>query len=300
MAPGRLRFDFPHHAAVPRDVLEEAEHLANRRLASDDDVHIFETDFERARELGAIALFGEKYGDTVRVVEIGDYSRELCGGTHVRHTGNVAIVRILHEASIGSGMRRIEALVGPDALREINLERRLLDELLEALGTSDRAAAADRARQVVGEMKRLQSELGRLRRGDRDALVGRLAADATHVDGVSLVVAPVPGEDAEGLRELAQSLRGKLESSGPGAAVLGNRDGGKALLVAACTPALVELGVTAPKLLELAAKQIGGGGGGKPILGFAGGPRSDAVDEALGGIPARLADLLAGAASRPA
>jgi alanyl-tRNA synthetase len=189
-------------------------------------------------------------------------------------------------------MRRVEALVGPDALREINVERRLLDEVLEALGTTDRSAAVDRARQVVEEMKRLQSELGRLRRGDRDALVGRLAADATRVDGVSLVVASVPGEDADGLRELAQSLRGKLEPSGAGAAVLGNRDGGKALLVAACTPALVERGVTAPKLLERAAKQIGGGGGGKPILGFAGGPRSEAVDEALGGIPSRLTELL--------
>ncbi|MDP9242635.1 MAG: alanine--tRNA ligase, partial [Actinomycetota bacterium] len=123
VAPGRLRFDFPHPSGVPDDQLEEAEILANTRLAEDDSVRIFETTMDEAKRLGAIALFEEKYGDFVRVVEIGDYSRELCGGTHVPHTGKVAIVRILGEASIGSGMRRVEALVGPDAIREINMER---------------------------------------------------------------------------------------------------------------------------------------------------------------------------------
>jgi alanyl-tRNA synthetase len=211
----------------------------------------------------------------------------------VARTGNVALVRILHEASIGAGMRRIEALVGPDALREVNLERRLLEEIVEALGAGDPRSAPDRARQVVEQMKRLQSELGKLRKGDREALVASLADDAGRVDGVALVVAAVPGEDADGLRELAQALRSRLEKQGPGAAVLGSGDGGKALLVASCTAPLVARGVTAPKLLERAATIIGGGGGGKPILGFAGGPRGDAVGEALGGIPARLTELLA-------
>ena len=117
VAPGRLRFDFPHPSSVPIDTLERAELEANRLLARDDAPNIFETSMREAEALGATMLFDEKYGDVVRVVEIGDYSRELCGGTHVDRTGRVGVLRILHEGSIGAGMRRVEALVGPDALR---------------------------------------------------------------------------------------------------------------------------------------------------------------------------------------
>jgi alanyl-tRNA synthetase len=292
VAPGRLRFDFPHHSAVPHDVLEQAEELANRRLAEDAPVTIYETTFDEAKNQGAIALFGEKYGEFVRVVEVGDFSIELCGGTHVARTGSVALIRILHEASIGAGMRRVEAIVGPDALREINLERRLLAELMEALGTNDPHAAPARAREVIDRIKRLESELGRIRRGDRDALVERLLGSVEDVTGVSLLVAELPGEDADALRELALALRDRLERSGAAAAVLGNGDGGKALIVASVTNALVDRGVTAPELLEQAAKAIEGGAGGKAILAFSGGRRGAALKEALGSIPARLAELL--------
>ncbi|MGQ0670318.1 MAG: alanine--tRNA ligase [Actinomycetota bacterium] len=293
VAPGRLRFDFPHHSAVPADVLEEAEELANRRLAEDSPITIYETTFDYAKTQGAIALFGEKYGDIVRVVEVGDYSVELCGGTHVPRTGNVAVVRIVHEGSIGAGLRRVEALVGPDALKEANVERRLLDEVVVALGGGDPRGAPERARRAVERIKRLESELGRLRKGDREALVESLAGAASQVDGVALVVSEVPGEDAEGLRELALALRMRLEKAGAGAAVLGNADGGNALLVASCTGPLVERGVTASELLGPAAKAIGGGAGGKPILAFAGGRNAAAFGDALGGVPARLSELLA-------
>ena len=217
VAPGRLRFDFPHPGAVPAEVLEQAELEANRRLARDDEIHIFETSMDEAKSLGAVALFGEKYGDTVRVVEVGDYSRELCGGTHVARTGNVALIRILHEGSIGAGMRRVEALVGSDALVEINAERELLRGLTEALGSNDPRAALEHARRVVEENKRLKSELGKLRAGDREAVVARLAEGAQPLDGVVLLVAEVPGEDADGLRELATALRQRLEKDGAAA-----------------------------------------------------------------------------------
>jgi alanyl-tRNA synthetase len=292
VAPGRLRFDFTHHSSVPREVLEEAEYVANDRLSHDDPVRAFETTFEEAKQLGAIALFGEKYGDFVRVVEVGDYSRELCGGTHVPHTGKVAVVRLLGEAGIGSGMRRIEALVGPDALRHINLERRLLEEVTAAIGAGDPESAPERARRVVERIKQLESELGKIRKGAREGLVESLVGQVSMVDGVALVVSEVPGEDADGLRELAQALRGRLEKRGPGAAVLGNADGGRALLVAACTGALVERGVTARDLLAPAAQAIGGGAGGKPILAFAGGRNAAALKDALGGVPARLSELV--------
>jgi alanyl-tRNA synthetase len=291
--PGRLRFDFPHPSAVPLDVLEEAELEANRRLAQDDVVRIFETTRDEAEALGATALFGEKYGDIVRVVEIGDYSRELCGGTHVQRTGSVAVVRLLREGSIGAGMRRVEALVGPDALREINAERGLLRGLVGALEAKDPHAALDRARRVIEENKRLRSELGRLRAGDRGSLIASLAEGATDVDGVALVAAEVPGEDPAGLRDLAQKIRDRFQDR-PAAVVVGNGEGGKAMLVAACTAGAVARGAAAPALLADAAALIGGGAGGKDILANAGGKDPSRVPEAIASIPSRLRTLLAG------
>ncbi len=291
VAPGRLRFDFPHHSAVPRDVLEQAEEIANRRLAEDAPVTIYETTFEEAKSQGAIALFGEKYGDFVRVVEVGDYSIELCGGTHVARTGNVAIVRILGEASIGAGMRRVEALVGPDALKAINLERELLHAVVSALGAGDPQAAPERARQLVEQVKRLESELGRIRKSDLAARAERVAAAAVDVAGVRLVSAAEDG-DPEELRELATAAVARLANRGDAAVVLGSARGGRALLVAACSAGLAGRGVTAPRLLEPAARAVGGGAGGKPTLGTAGGPRGERVADALGLVPARLEELL--------
>jgi alanyl-tRNA synthetase len=294
VAPGRLRFDFPHHAAVPTDVLEQAEELANSRVAEDVPVKIYETTFEEAKNQGAIALFGEKYGDFVRVAEIGDYSVELCGGTHVVHTGNIALIRLLGEAGIGAGMRRVEALVGPDALREVNAERALLEDILDALQVGDRHGAPERIRAILDENRRLQGELTRIRRQDVAERAQSLAAEANDVGGVRLVVRR---EDvaADELRELAQGVVQRLDGAGGAGVVLGSRAGGKALVVAACSPNLVARGVDAKSLLAPAADAIGGGAGGKPVLGTAGGPRGEAVDRALGLIPARLLELLGGA-----
>src|SRR5207245_10096806 len=189
VAPGRLRFDFTHFEAVPRHALEEIEYLANRRLAEDEPVRAYETTFDFARSQGAIALFGEKYGDIVRVVEIDGYSIELCGGTHVRRTGEVALIRVVSEGSIGSGFRRVEALTGPDALRQVNVERRLLEEVAEAVGAGDPSQAPERVRHAVARIKQLESELGKIRKAERQKQVERLAATALDVSGVSLVVA---------------------------------------------------------------------------------------------------------------
>jgi alanyl-tRNA synthetase len=290
--PGRLRFDFTHHQAVPVGLLEEAEYTANARLSEDSPVRAYETSIEFARSEGAIALFGEKYGDIVRVVEIGDYSKELCGGTHVPHTGRVSLVKILGEGSIGSGMRRIEALVGSDAIRHVNAQHRLLEDIVEALGGGDPQQAPERARRAIERVKQLESELGKIRKSERGAVVDALSAKAESVDDVRLVVSPVPGEDANGLRELADLLRTRMEREGEGAAVLGAADGESARLVAAVTKPLVGRGVTAKRLLEQAAKAIGGGAGGKDHLGMAGGRNAAGLEEALGSIPARLAELL--------
>jgi alanyl-tRNA synthetase len=291
--PGRLRFDFTHYEGLSRDAIEELEGHANRRLADDSPVRAYETTLEFARSQGAIALFGEKYSDIVRVVEVGDYSIELCGGTHVPHTGQVALVRVVSEGSIGSGFRRIEALTGPDALAHVNAERRLLQELVEAVGGGDPATAPERVRQAVARIRQLESELGKIRRVERAAEVERLAQGAADVGGVSLVVTRIDGAAPDELRETALALRRRLE--GMAAVVLGATADGKALLVASVTTELVERGITAPALVEQAARTIGGGGGGrKPELAFAGGSRADALPEALASIPGRLAALLTG------
>ena len=293
VAPGRLRFDFPHHSAVPRDVVEEAEELANRRLAEDGQVTIYETTMDEAKNQGAIALFGEKYGDFVRVVEVGDYSIELCGGTHVHHTGEIALVRILHEASIGAGMRRVEALVGPDALREINMERDLLYAIARELGT-DPKGALERARHYAERVKELEGELGKQAKRELKDRAEQLASGARVVEGAKLVTAAVDA-DADELRALAQDMANRLEAPDGAAVVLGTGQGGKALLVAASTKNLIARGVTGPDLLEPAAKIVGGGKGGKPNLAFSGGPKGDAFQEALDAVEPRLKELLQGA-----
>jgi alanyl-tRNA synthetase len=290
VAPGRLRFDFPHHSAVPRDVLEQAEELANRRLAEDGQVTIYETTMDEAKNQGAIALFGERYGDFVRVVEVGDYSIELCGGTHVHHTGEIALVRILHEASIGAGMRRVEALVGPDALREINMERDLLYAIARELGT-DPKGALERARHYAERVKELESELGKQAKRELKDRAEQLASGARVVEGAKLVTAAVDA-DADELRALAQDMANRLEAPDGAAVVLGTGQGGKALLVAASTKNLIARGVTGPDLLEPAAKIVGGGKGGKPNLAFSGGPKGDAFQEALDAVEPRLKELL--------
>jgi alanyl-tRNA synthetase len=290
VAPGRLRFDFPHHSAVPRDVLEQAEELANRRLAEDGQVTIYETTMDEAKNQGAIALFGEKYGDFVRVVEVGDYSIELCGGTHVHHTGEIALVRILHEASIGAGMRRVEALVGPDALREINMERELLHATAQALGT-DPKGALERARHYAERVKQLESELGRQAKQElRERAEGYARAERV-VDGVKLVTQPHDA-DADELRLLAQDVAQRLENPSGAAVALASGRGGKALVVLACSRNLVDRGIGAPELLKPAAEEIGGGAGGKAGLAFAGGPKGGAYLRALEAIEPRLKELL--------
>ncbi|HZD18648.1 MAG TPA: alanine--tRNA ligase [Actinomycetota bacterium] len=290
VAPGRLRFDFPHHSAVGWDALEQAEEIANAKTAADDLVTIYETTFEEAKNQGAIALFGEKYGDLVRVVEVGDYSVELCGGTHVHHTGRIGVVRILQEGSIGAGMRRVEAVVGPDALREINLEREWLRAVSQALGTGPRSAA-DRARQLVERVKRLESEQGKKEKERQRELAAGIATTAREVAGARLVTR---AEDlpADALRALAQDVTNRLESDRGAAVVLGTGRDGKALLVAACSKNLQARGVTAPDLLRPAGAIVGGSAGGKPGLGFSGGPKGDSFREALEAIEPRLEELL--------
>jgi alanyl-tRNA synthetase len=208
----------------------------------------------------------------------------------VHHTGEIALVRILHEASIGAGMRRVEALVGPDALREINMERDLLLAIAHELGTNPKGAL-ERVRQYAERVKQLESELGKLAKEDQKQRAEQLAVGARVVDGAKLVVAQVDA-DADELRALAQDVANRLENPDGAAVVLGTGRSGKALMVAASTKNLIARGGRAPALLERAATIVGGGAGGKPNLAFSGGPKGEAFQEAVDAIEPRLKELL--------
>ncbi|TMK22940.1 MAG: alanine--tRNA ligase [Actinobacteria bacterium] len=275
---GRLRFDFPHNEAVPKDLLSEVEETVVRRILVDDVVRPYETTRDEAAAIGAMALFGEKYGDIVRVVEIGDYSVELCGGTHVMHTSQVGAVKILGEASIGSGLRRVEALTGAEAIEGYRHDRALLEQIASLVkGSPDEAA--DKVRRILDELKAARAELERSRSSSVKDQAGALAAKAEPVGDASLVVAEVPGLGVGDLGKLAMSVREALR--GPGAVVLGSGVDGKAGVAAAVSKDLVGRGISAKAILAGAAKAVGGGAGGKDDLATGGGNRPDGIAEAL-------------------
>ena len=283
---GRLRFDFPHTESVSRDVLAEIEDTVNRRLVADDLVRPYETTREEANAIGAMALFEEKYGDVVRVVEIGDYSVELCGGTHVTHTSQVGLVKILGEASIGSNMRRVEALTGTEAIEGYRLDRAMLEQIAGLVrGTPDEAA--DKVRRVLDELKTAKAELDRAKKGDVKGQAGSLAAQAERIGDAAVVAAEVPGTSVSDLRSLAVAVREAVK--GPAVVVLASGADGKAGVVAAVSKELVGRGVSAQAIAKGAAEAIGGRAGGKDDLATGGGNRPEGVAEAvrLGGQAAR-------------
>ncbi|MFJ7912677.1 alanine--tRNA ligase [Kitasatospora sp. NPDC096204] len=276
---GRLRFDFAHFSAVDRTQLAAIETLVNDHLLDDPEVRIWQATRSEAEAAGATALFGEKYGDHVRIVDIGDFSRELCGGTHVGHGSNAGPVRILDEASIGSNLRRIEALTGRDALTYYDTERRLLEELSTLLGTRPQDAP-DTLRKRLDALTNAQLELARLRDAELRTRAQQLAATARTVPGGQIVTEKIPGLGPDELRMLATNTADLLNGD-RAVVVLCTEHGGKALLAAAITRSLHDTGTHASQILSPAARTVGGGAGGKGPVASAGGRRPEALDEAL-------------------
>ncbi|MCM2579742.1 alanine--tRNA ligase [Streptomyces meridianus] len=276
---GRLRFDFAHFSAVERTQLAAIEALVNDHLLDDPEVRIWHASRAEAEAAGATALFGEKYGDRVRIVDIGDFSRELCGGTHVGHGSNAGPVRILGEASIGSNLRRIEALTGRDALSYYDTERRLLEELSALLGTRPQNAP-EALRKRLDALTAAQQELGRLREAELRSRAQELAASARPVAGGRIVTEKLTGLGPDELRTLAADTVGLL-SDNPTIVILGTEHSGKALLAAAVTHSLHETGTQASQILVSAARAVGGGAGGQGAVASAGGRHTEALDEAL-------------------
>ncbi len=287
-APGRLRFDFNTPQAVPPSVLHDVEQQVNEVLARDLEVHAFITSQEEARRLGAMALFGEKYGDEVRVVEVGDYARELCGGTHVARSGQLGLVKILHESSIGSGVRRVEALVGIDAFGYLAREHLLVSRLAELYRVPN-DQVADRVEQTVAALRDAEKELDKLRAQMVLGNAAGLAAAAKDVRGVAYVGTEAPeGTSANDARTLAQEIRGKIPADRPAVVAVASRSGGKAsLVVATNNPARVGRLLSATDLVKGA---LSGRGGGSPELAQGGGVPADEAPQLLTAIERRLAD----------
>jgi alanyl-tRNA synthetase len=267
-APGRLRFDFNTATGVAPSVLRDVEQQVNEVLLADLEVHAFVTSLAEARRLGAMALFGEKYGDEVRVVEVGDYARELCGGTHVARSGQLGLVKILSESSIGSGVRRVEALVGIDAFNFLAREHLLVSRLAELYRVpSDQVA--DRVEQTVSQLRDAERELEKLRAQLVLGGAAALAAQARDIRGTAYVGTEAPeGAGGNDVRTLAQEIRGKIDPQRPAVVAVAARSGGKASLVVAVNAAAKSRGFSAADLVKGA---LSGRGGGSPDLAQGGG-----------------------------
>ena len=295
-APGRLRFDFTAPGAVPLSVLRDAEDVVNEVLVNDLDVRAFYTSQEEAREIGALALFGEKYGDRVRVVEVGDYSRELCGGTHVARSGQLGLIKVLGEASIGSGVRRIEALVGIDAFRFLARESTLVSQLSEQFKTP-REQLPERISAVVNRLRDADRELQRLRAARLLESAGEIAAGAEDINGIALVAHRAPdGTEPDDIRRLALDVRGRVPRERPAVAAVIGVPADKPVVVIAVNEAARGSGLSAGSLVGTAARALGGNGGGKPDVAQGGGaPVSDSrpgvIDEAFEAVRGALRDI---------
>jgi alanyl-tRNA synthetase len=280
VAPDRLRFDFSHYAALTPEEIERIEQLANREVLANERVRAYETTMTEAQAMGAIAFFGDKYGDVVRVLEAGKNSLELCGGTHVRALGDIGTIKIVSEGSIGSNLRRIEAVTGESSVALLQRDERALADAARLLGTPPEGVV-DGIEKRLAEIKALQDELKAVKAQAASGRAAELASSGR--DGI--VVARVDGLGPNDLRELALAVR---QQPAVRAVILGSAtDSGGAALAAAVTK---ESGLQAGELVRDAARAVGGGGGGKGDVAVAGGKDPGGIDEALA-IAARAAGL---------
>ena len=278
-APGRFRFDFPSTSAVPISVLNDVESRVNELLIADLQVHAQVMSQDAAKAMGAIALFGEKYGDQVRVVSVGDWAKELCGGTHVARSGQLGLVKLLSESSIGAGVRRVEALVGHDAYQYLAREHVLLNSLTEIIKGARADELPQRISELVEKMKSMEKELSAVRSAKALAATSQIANKAKKVRDINLIVEQLESEIAvDDMRSIAINLRGKVKS---GVVVLSTISSGKPLLVAAVSPEAIKLGIKAGDLIKIGSATLGGGGGGKDDFAQGGGVDVSAISKAL-------------------
>jgi alanyl-tRNA synthetase len=276
VAPDHLRFDFSHGAAVKDREVEQIEEVVNEQVQANIPVTYREMDLQAALAAGAMALFGEKYGDRVRVIKIGDFSTELCGGTHLDATGQLGFFKVVEEGAVAAGVRRIEALAGTAAVEAVARRERVLREIGDILKISPEDAP-QRLRKLLDEQRLLERQLAEMETKLARSKAEDLVAAARQVSGVAVVAGRIDGLDADGLRALADTLRDRL---GSGVVCVGSAVDGKVSLVAAVTRDLTRR-FPAGKLIQEVAAAAGGRGGGRPDLAQAGAPDATKLDAAL-------------------
>jgi alanyl-tRNA synthetase len=274
--PGRLRFDFTHYAATDADELAEIERVMNEHILENTEVHTDVMDLDTALNTGAMALFGEKYGDKVRVVSIPEFSKELCGGTHVRRTGDIGLCKITYEGSISAGVRRIEAITGEAALRKFQDTIQSLHRVSDMVHVPE-AELLESVEKLLEDKKALEKRIDQMKDKLAHAQVAELESAAKDVKGVKVLAAQVPGMDREQLRTLVDSLRNKWKSM---VVVLASAEDSNVSIVAGVTKDLTSK-VHAGKLAGAVAQAVGGKGGGRPDMAEAGGKNPAALPAAL-------------------
>ncbi|AQS60496.1 alanine--tRNA ligase [Desulforamulus ferrireducens] len=275
--PDRLRFDFTHYAAVTPEELARIEALVNEAVLANLPIEVFETSLAKAKEMGAAALFGEKYGKQVRVVKMGEFSMELCGGTHLTSTAEVGLFKIVNETSVGAGLRRIEAVTGLGVLRHLAAKEAQLQEVAAVI-KSPIHELVRRAEGLVQHNKALEQEIENLRNKLAKSEVQEILGQVQQIKGVPVLAAVVAAPDMDNLRGMVDMLRDKL---GSGVILLGSAAGEKVNLVAAVTKDLLSRGLHAGNLVKEIAKVVGGGGGGRPDMAQAGGKEPAKLQEAI-------------------
>ena len=278
-SPGRFRFDFPATGSVPVSVLNDVESRVNTLLLDNLEVTAESMSQAKAKELGAMALFGEKYGDVVRVVSVGDWARELCGGTHVARSGQLGVIKLLSESSIGAGVRRVEALVGVDAYRFLAREHVLLNSLTDLIKGARTEELPERISDLLNKMKEIEKELAMVRSAQALSQVGDLAKSAKMINGISFVSSVMAdGVSGDDLRKIAIDLRSREDKSV--VALISSNDG-KPVLVVATSEGARSSGVKAGALVKIGSTVLGGGGGGKDDFAQGGGTDASKSLEAL-------------------
>ena len=285
-APGRFRFDFPATGAVSASILSDVESRVNTLLLENLEVTAESMSQAKAKEIGAMALFGEKYGDVVRVVSVGDWARELCGGTHVSRSGQLGVVKLLGESSIGAGVRRVEALVGIDAYKFLAREHILLNSLTELIKGSRTEELPERISDMLNKIKEIEKELASVRSAQALSQVGDLAKSATTINGHTFIGSVMTdGVSGDDLRKIAIDLRS--QNSDSVVALLSNNDG-KPVLVVAVSDQARAAGVKAGALVKIGSTVLGGGGGGKDDFAQGGGTDASKSLDAIAAISQSL------------
>ncbi len=287
-SPGRFRFDFSATGAIPTSVMADVEARVNAVVLDDLAVHAEVMSQKEAVASGAMALFGEKYGDKVRVVSVGDWARELCGGTHAQSSGRLGVIKLLGESSIGSGVRRVEALVGTDAYQFLAREHVLVAQLAETLKARPEDLP-ERVNDLVEKLRAAEKEIERIRLGQLLAGGAALAADAADVGGVNLVAHKVDGAGGGDVRTLALDVRGRLPGDTPGVAVIIGVTDGKVSVVAAVNDSGRARGLSANELVRAVSPYVDGRGGGKDDVAQGGGTDATRIEEALAAVTATVA-----------